>query len=108
MKFALLIADALDERTELLAVLAHVEASEAQTAGPEGLIDWLRFRVQEIDSMINLGALQISARSAKLDLDEARAAISEPITGMALSSPHRTSSVVDRRRCGGGHLSVSI
>lgn len=67
MKFALLIADALDERTKLLAVLAHVEASEAQTAGPEGLIDWLRFRC----------ALQISARSAKLDLDEARAA-SEP------------------------------
>ncbi len=78
MKFALLLADALDERTKLLAVLAHLEASDSQTAGPDGLIDWLRFRVQEIDTKIDPGALEISARYAKLDFDEARAATCEP------------------------------
>lgn len=76
-KFALLIADALGERSRLLAVLAHLESNASPNTGPDAMTDWLKVRVEEINAMIDPRALEISARYAKLDFDETRAAMSE-------------------------------
>lgn len=78
-KFVDLVAEALEERTRIQSVLDHLENASAngQTA-PSGMEVWLRRRLAEIDALVSLQFLNLSARSAKIDFDEGRAVAAEP------------------------------
>lgn len=70
--FTDLVAAKLNERAKLAAVLSHLtSAGEAQA--PAGMADWLRRRIAEIDALLSPAFLELSARNAKLDFDEAAA-----------------------------------
>ena len=74
-KFVGLIADKLAERARLVAVLAHAEeASGEDRERLAAMAAWLRRRLAVVDALLSPTFLDISARYAKIDFDEARAA----------------------------------
>ncbi|OYZ90170.1 MAG: hypothetical protein B7X99_17840, partial [Rhizobiales bacterium 17-65-6] len=78
-EFAEAIAAKLEERRSLAAVLAHAETAGGPEAGRlDAMAAWLRRKVAEIDALLGPVFLDISARAAKVDFDEARAAAGPP------------------------------
>lgn len=75
--FVSLVEGKLAERRKLSAVLAHVEAG-GEGGMPAGMGVWLRRRLTELDALLSARFLEISARHAKVEFDEAAAAAKPP------------------------------
>jgi len=75
--FASLVAAKLSEREKLARVLVHVEAG-GEGAMPQGMGVWLRRRLAELDALLSARFMEISARHAKVEFDEAAAAAKPP------------------------------
>ncbi|MFD3264013.1 hypothetical protein [Phenylobacterium ferrooxidans] len=74
-RFVELIADKLQERARLCAVLEHAEQPSAEESERlDTMVAWVRRRLAELDALLSPTFLDISARYAKVDFDEARAA----------------------------------
>lgn len=74
-QFVDLVATTLEERRKLAAVLAHIEAAARMEEGRlDAMAAWLRRKIAETDALLGAGFLDISARFAKVDFDEAKAA----------------------------------
>lgn len=72
------VAGKLAERARLAAVLQHLEASSGD--GEERLAEmaaWVRRRIAELDALLSPLFLDLSARHARIDFDEVRAAAKE-------------------------------
>jgi hypothetical protein len=72
--FVELVASKLQERARLAAVLAHLEAADpAEPGRGTAMASWVRRKVAEIDALLSPAFLALSARSARLEFDEAQA-----------------------------------
>lgn len=70
---------ALAERAKLQSVLNHLELNVKEDVPvPDGMQAWLQRRLAELDALTSHQFLNISARYAKIDFDEARASAAPP------------------------------
>lgn len=73
MAFADAVSAKLAERTRLLEVHAHLETmGEAAPGSMRAMASWLKQRIGAIDALIGARFLELSARSAEVEFDEAR------------------------------------
>ena len=81
MKVVEAVHQQLADRSKLAGVLAHLDSGSPEAAKQvEDMAGWLRGRIEEIDALLSPLFLELSARSAKIDFNEACASAAAETT----------------------------